>query len=345
MRIVASSSHRRHAPATEFTGEGLLPYPETPDRVDAILTSLRQAGQHPVLPPRELRPAELTAVHELGYLEYLQQAYPAWIAAGLPAAGVVGSVYATGSGCRAPASVVLQAGSWAGDTTPIVEGTWQAALSSAACAVTAAEAVRDGQDRTAYAICRPPGHHAGRASLAGYCYLNNAAMAASTLTSLGRVAVIDLDFHHGNGTQEIFYGSDQVLFVSLHGDPDRQYPLYTGRADEKGTGPGLGYNRNLPLPAGTADPEYLATLDLALDLVAGFRPAALVVSAGMDTCAGDPLGDFALSPACFPRIGERLAWLGLPLVVVQEGGYRLDLLGPAVAGLVTGLGDEPRGWS
>jgi acetoin utilization deacetylase AcuC-like enzyme len=130
-----------------------------------------------------------------------------------------------------------------------------------------------------------------------------------------------------------------VLFVSLHGDPDRQYPLYTGRQDERGTGPGLGYNRNYPLPTGTTDEEYLATLGLALDLVAGYRPSALVISAGMDTCAGDPLGDFALSPSCFRRIGEQLAALGTPLVAVQEGGYCLERLGAATANLVAGLGD------
>jgi len=209
-------------------------------------------------------------------------------------------------------------------------------------ALTGAALLLEGQP-LAYALCRPPGHHAGTDLYGGYCYLNNAAIAAQHLAGgleraeRHRVAILDIDFHHGNGTQQIFYEREDVLFVSIHADPAREYPFFAGYADERGAGAGLGYTLNYPLEAGVADGRYLAVLDRALAAVAEYAPRYLVLSAGFDTFGGDPIGDFALSTAAYPAIGRRIAALGLPTLVVQEGGYAIAALGENAAGLLRGL--------
>ncbi|MFH1570913.1 MAG: histone deacetylase family protein, partial [Gemmatimonadota bacterium] len=200
-------------------------------------------------------------------------------------------------------------------------------------ALAAADEVAAGE-RAAYALCRPPGHHAGAGYFGGYCFLNNAALAAARLARQGPVAVVDIDYHHGNGTQDIFYDSDRVFFASLHADPDWEYPLYWGRADETGTGPGAGCTLNVPLPPGTGDGEYLAALGRALAAARAFGPSCLVVSAGFDGYGGDPLGQFRLTAAGYGRIGAALAGLGLPTVIIQEGGYHLDGLRTGVPALL-----------
>jgi acetoin utilization deacetylase AcuC-like enzyme len=195
----------------------------------------------------------------------------------------------------------------------------------------------------AYGLCRPPGHHATQSLYGGYCFFNNAAVAAAFVAaeSGGRVAVLDVDYHHGNGTQQIFYGRDDVAFVSLHGDPLRAYPYHTGFADETGAGRGAGSTRNLPLPAGTDDDAYLGALDQALAAVDAFDPAIVVVSLGVDTYAGDPMCDLAVTTDGFARCGRAVAALGRPLVVLQEGGYADDALGANVAAWLTGAVSSP----
>jgi len=211
-------------------------------------------------------------------------------------------------------------------STPIAEGTWDAAYWSAQCALTAADLVRAYRE-TAYALCRPPGHHAGVDFYGGYCYLNNAAIAARYLQA--RVAILDIDYHHGNGTQEIFYSDPAMLTCSLHADPDEEYPYYWGGADELGTEAGEGFNRNWPLPLGTGDAAYLETLDEALAVVRDFGPEYFVISAGFDIVAGDPGGGFKVTTAGLAEIGRRIAGLAghVPTLIVQEGGYLLDELG------------------
>jgi acetoin utilization deacetylase AcuC-like enzyme len=213
-------------------------------------------------------------------------------------------------------------------------------VAAADAALTAADLVAGGAP-AAYALCRPPGHHAGPGYYGGFCLLNNAAIAARSLARLGRVAIVDVDFHHGNGTQDIFWEDPEVLYVSLHGDPAAHYPHFLGAADELGGGPGRGTTRNLPLPDGTGDDAYLDALAGAMELVAGFEPATLVVSAGFDTFAGDPIGAFAVTTEGFARIGAALAGAGRPTVVVQEGGYALDALGANAVALLGGL-QQPR---
>jgi acetoin utilization deacetylase AcuC-like enzyme len=224
-----------------------------------------------------------------------------------------------------------------------VAGTYAAARTAADAALTAARHVQAGAS-AAYALCRPPGHHAGPDLCGGYCFLNNAAIAAEYLRRrcAGRcVAILDIDFHHGNGTQHIFEARDDVLFVSLHADPAEHYPYFSGYADEIGRDAGRGWTHNLVLPAGTDDASYLAALDAALALIGARMPAALIVSLGVDTAADDPVAamgaSFALSAAAFHPIGARIATLGLPTVFVQEGGYAVDALGRNVAAVLTGF--------
>jgi acetoin utilization deacetylase AcuC-like enzyme len=221
--------------------------------------------------------------------------------------------------------------------TPLTAGTWTAAKTGADCAVNAAHALRLGE-RGAFVLSRPPGHHAGADFFGGYCFLNNAALAAQHLLDDGarKVAIIDIDYHHGNGTQSIFYGRDDVLFISIHADPRSEYPFYLGHADERGEGAGLGYNMNLPLPAGTSSKAWFAALETACIRLGSFAPDALVVSLGVDTFAGDPLSRFALQSADYLKVGERLAYLNLPTAFIFEGGYAVKELGTNVVNVLEG---------
>jgi acetoin utilization deacetylase AcuC-like enzyme len=205
-------------------------------------------------------------------------------------------------------------------------------------ALSAADLILGGES-VAYGLCRPPGHHAAHAVFGGFCYFNNAAVAADHLArrTASRVAVLDLDYHHGNGTQQVFYRRADVLYVSLHADPQRAYPFFTGYADETGAGAGLGANRNVPLPAGVTDDHYRLALDDALETVTRFAPSVTVVSLGMDTYREDPLGDFALTTSAFRECGQRVAAAVAKVVVLQEGGYFLPALGENVRQFLLGL--------
>ncbi len=242
-----------------------------------------------------------------------------------------------------PATMSGRLGWWCYETTtPLTDGTYEAALSAVDCALAAARAVLDG-DVIAYGLCRPPGHHAATSLYGGYCFFNNAAIAAAHLVAAtgSRVAVLDVDYHHGNGTQQIFYDRDDVAYVSLHGDPARAYPYHTGHADETGAGRGRGSTCNVPLATGADDDSYLAALDRALEAVSAADPVVVVVSLGVDTYVGDPMCDLALSTAGLGRCGAAVAALGRPLVVLQEGGYADDALGANVTSWLRGAA----GWT
>lgn len=358
MRIISNPQHGRHDPPYEILDGQRTPYFELPRRVKIIAEALADAGFAAPEAPRPFGLAPALAVHSQEYVDYLQGAYAAWVAAGRPPEAVMPCTFPL-PGLRAVSrSPQGLAGRYCFDlSAPITAGTFAAALGSAEAALTGAALLLEGEG-AAYALCRPPGHHAAPAMAGGYCYLNNAAIAAHFLATGGDrqpatdggqagpavwamrpavVAVLDIDFHHGNGTQAIFYERSDVFFVSLHGDPDREYPYFLGFADECGARAGEGYNLNLPLPAGMDDEAYLAALETALEAIAGYGPRFLVVSAGLDSFAGDPLGDFALSTAGFSRIGARIAQLGLPTLFVQEGGYAIDELGRNVVSLLEGF--------
>jgi len=220
-----------------------------------------------------------------------------------------------------------------------VAGTWEAAFAAARCALTAAALVSEGA-RSAYALCRPPGHHAARSVYGGYCYLNNAALAAQALRDAGsaRVAILDIDYHHGNGTQDIFWARGDVHFTSIHGTPDTEYPYFLGYADETGVGEGAGCTRNFPLPRGTGWDTYAAALEEAMAGLRAFAPDALVVSLGVDAFEHDPISSFRLSSAHFADIGHRIAAAGWPTVLVQEGGYAVDDIGTNVVAVLSAFG-------
>ncbi len=342
MKVYYSETHRQHdAPFEVLEGGVSVPVFECPERMDRILAALATTGWAEVTPPRDFGLGPIRAVHAADYLDYLQTAYDDWQAE----SGQLGietlnpvlypATFPPRRGRGKPSSVVGRAGYYTMDlSAPIVAGTYPAAAASAQCALSAAEEVARG-DRVAFALCRPPGHHAGRDYAGGYCYLNNAAIAARYLTRRGKVAVVDVDYHAGNGTQDIFYEAGDVLTISIHADPARQYPYFMGYADETGEGPGAGLHRNFPLPPGTGDAAYLRALDEALALVRAFGPESLVVSAGMDIYAGDPLGDFAVTTEGVRAIGRGLAALRLPTVVVMEGGYNNEALGENVVGLLS----------
>ncbi|MBL8055830.1 MAG: histone deacetylase family protein [Anaerolineales bacterium] len=338
MRVIFSPRHRLHATETvTIHGEA---YAETPPRAERLLAAAQAAGLGPVTEPADHGLGPILAVHPADYVAFLRDGYPA----GLPFrhAGplVMADTFHTRHARRRPRHPWSQQGYYSFDIqAPLLAGTWEAAYWSAQCALTAADAVRAGA-ASAYALCRPPGHHALADQAGGFCYLNNAALAARHLqagAAAARVAILDVDYHHGNGTQEIFYTDPSVLYVSLHGDPDEEYPFWWGGADEQGAGAGQGYNLNLPLPKGTDDARYLAALDRALAAIAAFQPAWLVLSLGLDIGAGDPSalgGGFAVTAAGFGQIGQRIAGLGRPTVIVQEGGYRLETLGENAAAVL-----------
>ena len=319
-------------------------YVERPERVEALLESVSGLGLFRRLPTRRFSDNHILAVHDRDFVRYLKQV--------CQTVGKTESVYPyvfpARSGLagarrqdRLPRDLDARAGYYCIDTfTPLDFGAYQAARAAVDVALTAAEAVLDGR-LVAYALCRPPGHHAERRVFGGFCYFNNAAIAAQFLSRHGSVAVLDIDYHHGNGTQDIFYERSDVLTISIHGDPHIAYPHFSGFADEKGAGAGLGCNWNFPLPEHADEALYLRTLEKAARLIDRAAPAFLVVSLGLDTMARDQAGAFALRSESLRRVGERLGRLRLPTLVVQEGGYHTRNLrrggGAFFAGLAEGM--------
>lgn len=368
MHIIASPDHALHDPPFEIIDGQITPYYEMPRRVAIIRAALEAAGFSTPQPPRSFGVEPLLAVHLPAYLAYLERAYSEWVGAGKPPEALLPSAWPLGSMRSRSGSVVGEAGRYCFDlSAPIVAGTYAAARASADCALTGADLLLNGA-QAAYALCRPPGHHAMPALAGGYCYLNNAAIAANYLACTGEafahpsdppheassranalplhvhwaidtsaVALLDIDFHHGNGSQAIFYERSDVFFASIHGDPDREYPYFAGFADERGSGVGEGYNLNIPLAAGISDQGYLRALEQATSAIADYRPRYLVVSAGLDTFGGDPLGDFGVTTEGFGLIGQQIAALGLPTLFVQEGGYAIDELGKNLVTLLQGF--------
>lgn len=327
--VVYSDRHRLHPTADRIPGYGRR-YPETPDRIARIASAV-VAANHPIVPPTDFGMGVIEAVHQPPLLAHLRTAFAnsrANTPADEPYIPDTFAVHARTPGHRFPTAP----GALAFDVScPIFAGTWEAGYWATQTAVTAAEMVRTGE-QAVYALVRPPGHHAGPGFHGGFCYTNHAAAAARYLQQKENcpVAVLDIDYHHGNGTQEIFYADPTVLTVSLHADPRCEYPFYWGHEHERGDGPAEGTAVNCPLGIGTDDGDYLPVLRAALAYLGLFRPKYLVLSAGFDLMAGDPVprdGGFRITPAGLRRIGEQIAGLGLPTVIVQEGGYNLAELG------------------
>jgi acetoin utilization deacetylase AcuC-like enzyme len=344
VHVVSSSAHALHAPDVELVYGDLTAAHEVPRRIDVILDALRADERFVLGDAKEHGRAPIEAVHDRGLVDFLETA---WVEAHdtvgerlVPDTFVHPGLRAGMGATPLPEDPAAQLGYWCFETmTPVLDGTYAAARSAVDAALTATDLVLDGA-RAAYAACRPPGHHAATAVFGGYCYFNNAAVAAQHAVGTGaaRVAVLDVDYHHGNGTEQIFYARGDVLYVSLHGDPNRAYPYFTGFAAETGAGSGAGATLNVPLPAGCDDARFLLELEHALDAVAAFAPELLVVSLGVDTVADDPLSDLAVTPAAMSATGRRVGALDLPTVVVQEGGYHLPTLGTLVRDWLASFG-------
>ncbi|HVS30881.1 MAG TPA: GNAT family N-acetyltransferase [Thermoanaerobaculia bacterium] len=308
-------------------------YVERPVRVERIVAAMTAVPGVEIVPVRSHGEAAIRAVHDSDFIDYLAR-----VCNKLPdGEAVYPYVFPIRQQHRKPFDDVLQAGYYCIDTfTPLTRNAWVAARAAVDCALTGADLIREGE-RLVYAVCRPPGHHAERRVYGGFCYLNNAAIAAQDLSTSGTVAVLDIDFHHGNGTQDIFWERDDVLTISIHGDPSYAYPYFAGFADERGANRGQGMHHNFPLPENITDDDYLVTLHGALEIIERFRPRYLVVSAGLDIAKGDPTGAWKITAAGFEKIGGAIASLALPTLVVQEGGYDSRVLGRNARQLVVGL--------
>jgi acetoin utilization deacetylase AcuC-like enzyme len=330
MKIFYSEAHRKHEPPFEVFDGGLrVPYLENPDRMDRILAALHSVDWTELVEPTDFGLKPIRDVHDKHYLDFLAAAWTDWLATHpKDPSTLLPATFALRRHPHRPKSLLGRAGYYMMDLSAcIVAGTYSAALASANCALSAAQTVTSEEAHSAFALGRPPGHHAGKDYAAGYCFINNASVAANWLSSKGQVAILDVDYHCGNGTQDIFYDRDDVLTISIHADPDFEYPSYMGYADERGEGPGLGFHRNFPLPRGTDDAAYLETLVQANQLIRDFEPTYLVVSAGMDIYAEDPLGTIKVTTEGIGRIAKEIALLELPTVIVMEGGYNNDALG------------------
>ena len=325
-----------HEPARELHNGGWAAYAEKSSRAGTIA-----AGLGKLKPARDFGLEPLLGVHDAGYVEFLRNAMREWRTSGR-GGDAIGYAWPVVRRREIGLDRIdAKLGRYSFDAaTPISEGTWEASYWSAQTALTALAAILDGEARTSFALCRPPGHHSGRDYCGGYCYLNNAAIAAEQARRSGRrVAILDIDYHHGNGTQDIFYDDPDVLFVSIHADPATDYPFFWGHADERGEGAGEGKTLNLPLPRGTDAERYGIAIDQALEAVSAHRPDLLVLSFGADTFEDDPISHFRLRQADYPLIAGRIAGLGLPVLVVMEGGYAVEALGHNVGAFMSGFTD------
>ena len=345
MIALFSEQHALHAPVFEFFRGERVPCFESPARADWVKQRLLQRD-HELRAPHADSRMLLAQVHSARYLAFLEHAWEGWLALA-PGNGAlqpfpsVWPVRTLRSDIE-PDNFTARLGLYAMDNgSPLSAGTWAAAKAGADAAASAADLLGEGQ-RAVFCCSRPPGHHAGADFMGGYCFLNNAAVAAQALRQAGheRVAVLDVDYHHGNGTQSIFYQRSDVLFVSLHGDPRTEYPFYLGHADELGEGAGRGFNLNLPLPAGASVSVWFDALEQGCQRIARCGVQALVVSLGLDTFAEDPISTFSLQAADFSRLGQRLAALGLPTIFVLEGGYAAEALGVNAVQVIDGFEQE-----
>ena len=335
MKAVYTLRHRSHHPQFELEN-GVLQEPfEHPGRAEIIRSALAADGSFEFIAPDEWGTDPIEAVHDPGLVAFLETAWGEYQQVHGSTHDVVPDMFAMaalrdGMGpIDEPEAISARLGWWCFETTtPIMHGTYAAARSSVDVALTAADNVKNG-DPVTYGLCRPPGHHAARAVYGGYCFFNNAAIVAHHLTESTdcKVAVLDVDYHHGNGTQQIFYDRDDVQFVSLHGDPVRAYPYLSGFRDEIGTGKGRGTTSNYPMSEQTGDDDYLSALAAACDEISAFGAEFVVVSLGLDTYYDDPISDLAVTPDGFERSGAVVRQLGLPTVVLQEGGYATEELG------------------
>jgi len=339
MKIIHSPRHLGHSGHVELMNGQVVPAFEKPERVAMILKAVGERNLGPSVDPTAHGLDPLRAVHEPDFVRFLSQAWDLWTADGRTVPALPSFWKAPGMRNIEPTSIDGKLGHFSFDAgCCIVAGTWDAVQASADCALTGVDIVSSGEN-TAFALCRPPGHHAHAGTMGGYCFINNAAVAAQSFLDRGakRVAILDVDYHHGNGTQAIFYDRPDVLVCNIHADPMQEFPYFLGYADETGTGAGEGFNANYPLPWGTDFASWSETLDTACKRVADYAPDALIVSLGVDTYKDDPISQFKLDSPDYLKIGARIAKLGLPTLFVMEGGYAVEAIGINVANTLQGF--------
>lgn len=340
MKTIYNAAHSLHRAGHEFFRGEKVPAFEKPERADWVLAAVQKTNLGEVIAPAPHGDGPILRIHSKPYIDFLRSAHAEYLALGgtgdaFPAAWPI-------RGMRSdvePKNFAARMGLYSFDSgSPLTTGTWAATRAGADCALTAVDLLNAGE-KSAFVLTRPPGHHAGRDFFGGYCFLNHAAIAAQALRDSGcaRVAILDVDYHHGNGTQDIFYDRGDVFFASIHGDPMTEYPFFLGHADETGAGDGLGANLNIPLAAGSPVEYWFAALDHALSRIEAFRPDALVVSLGVDTFEGDPISHFKLKTSDYPGMGERIARLKLPTLFAMEGGYAVAEIGDNVVGVLQGF--------
>ncbi len=306
--------HKEHRSPGEMVNKKVLPSSEVPERIEAIVKEFQSKGLgKSFISPEEFSLQLIQTIHHKNYIEYIRETSEAL--------KKDDSYY--------PSHYIM-------DTyTPIVAGTYKAAIEAVNCVLTGASTID--HENIIYALCRPPGHHAENNVMGGYCYFNNTAIAAEMLSQKGKVAILDIDFHHGNGTQRIFYDRSDVLYVSLHADPKVRFPYISGFEEEVGIGTGKDYNYNFPMPLGTTNEAYEKTLQYALQIIKKYQPQYLLVSCGFDTYEHDPIGGFALTIPFYETVARHIMSLKLPTLVVQEGGYHVDDLGKIAYSFYKGL--------
>lgn len=342
MHIFYYPDHIRHDPGQLHRPEATYNnkyYSEIAQRAVVLHQALKTAELGDISTPADFGMEPIGDIHEYGLISVLQTTYHRAKREEGSDPAIPETFHVGRPSQRKPRSIWGLLGYYCFDTSaPIFEHTWDAAYWSAQTALSAAAFISGGGEKVTYALCRPPGHHAATDLFGGFCYLNNAAIAANWLVQQGhRVAILDVDYHHGNGTQAIFYGRSDVLFCSIHADPLYEYPYYWGFADEFGSGAGVNYNFNFPLPKGTEEELYLQTLEETLVKIRQYVPDVLLVSLGLDTAENDPVGGFKLRRDSFYKMGNKLGEMNLATLVVQEGGYSLAQLGENAVSFFHGL--------
>ncbi len=342
MQIIHTDRHRLRASKTELSGGLLVPPFECPERVEHILAELDRRGHTDIVEPQDFGLDPIRRVHDADFVDFLKTCWAEWQAAGFEGEAIASSWPSRRMPrMTPPRHIDGRIGYYClACETSISEGTWEAAYAAAQVALTGAKRIGQGA-RAAFSLCRPPGHHAAQDMFGGYCFLNNAAIAAQAMRDGGaaRVAVRDVDFHHGNGTQAIFYDREDVLFLSLHGDPMDAFPYFLGGSDETGAGAGQGFTVNYPLPPGCPYSTWVEALEDALGKIAAYGADALVISLGVDTFERDPISFFKLTSDDFTDYGARLARLGLPTLFVMEGGYAVAEIGVNTVNVLDGFGE------
>ncbi len=340
MITIYSESHTLHHGNSELSGGLLVPCFEMPRRAELVLERVRHQKLGEVIAPTDFGLEPILRIHAPNYVRFLETAWSQWTAAGRTHDALPMTWPVRGMNQRTePDQIDGKLGFFSLDAgSPIQAGTWQALYGSAQVALTGAKIVRDGS-KAAFSLCRPPGHHAAGDYMGGYCYLNNAAIAAQAFRDSGasRVTILDVDYHHGNGTQVIFFERADVQLINLHADPMVEYPYYLGHADETGAGAGQGYNLNYPMPHGTGFETWFSALDDACRKVQQYAPDAIIVSLGVDTFKDDPISQFNLESPDYLRVGERIGRLGTPTLFVMEGGYAIEAIGVNAVNVLEGF--------